>query len=136
MEWIFDASISLAWCFDDERTSQTDALLNRLRDGSPAVVPQVWPLEVTNVLVLAGKKKRITAARRREFLAMLQGAPITVEMLSRKTLFNDVLLLAEKHNLTSYDASYLELAMRLALPLATVDKDLVRAADDAGVALL
>ena len=62
MEWVFDASITMAWCFDDERTDATDALLRRL-PHSPATVPQLWSLEVANVLALAVKKGRITTAK-------------------------------------------------------------------------
>jgi predicted nucleic acid-binding protein len=67
---------------------------------------------------------------------MLENAPITVDLLSTGSVFNDLLQLAEKYHLTSYDASYLELAMRSSVPLATLDKPLRRAAKDAGVALL
>ena len=69
MEWVFDASVTMAWCFDDERTADTDALLRRLAT-SPAIVPQLWPLEVGNVLALAVRKARLTAAQRAQFIAL------------------------------------------------------------------
>jgi predicted nucleic acid-binding protein len=136
MEWVFDTSVTMAWCFDDERTPQTEAMLDRLVAGSPAVVATIWPLEVANVLSLAASKRRITQARRRQFLAMLESMPITVDAHSMKSVFADVLQVAEQFHLTAYDASYLELSMRLALPLATLDKPLRNAAARAGVVVL
>ncbi|HUB27962.1 MAG TPA: type II toxin-antitoxin system VapC family toxin [Tepidisphaeraceae bacterium] len=135
-EWVFDASVTLAWCFDDERTANSDALFDRLKSRIPAIVPQIWPMEVTNVLALAGRKGRITVAERRQFLSMLESASVTVDAPSMATIFNDVLAIAQSHRLTAYDASYLELAMRLGLPLATLDKDLHKAARAAGLRLL
>jgi predicted nucleic acid-binding protein len=136
MEWVFDTSVTMAWCFDDERTDETDALLDRLAAGKAATVPQIWPLEVANVLAQVARKGRISMAKRRQFLAMLESSAISVDVLSARSVFNDVLQLAEKHHLTSYDASYLELSMRTGLPLATLDKALRKAARDAGVSLL
>jgi predicted nucleic acid-binding protein len=136
MEWVFDTSITMAWCFEDERTDETDALLDRLASGSAALVPQVWPLEVANVLTQAARKGRVKPAKSRQFLAMLESAAITVDLLPIASVFNEILQLAGEHHLTSYDASYLELAMRTGLPIATLDKALRRAANRAGVGLL
>lgn len=136
MEWVFDASVTMAWCFDDERSPETDALFDRVAAGSPAVVPQIWPLEVANVLTLVVRKGRINQTQRRQFLAILESAAISIDVLPAKPIFSDVLQLAEKHRLTAYDASYLELAMRLGLPLATLDAALVKAARATGVRLL
>lgn len=136
MEWVFDTSVTMAWCFEDERTAETDALFDRLAMRSAAVVPHIWPLEVANVLAMARRKGRITEAKHRQFLSLLAGASIEVESRSMGEVFNDVLSLADKHRLSCYDASYLELAMRLGLPLATLDKDLRKAGAAAGLHLL
>jgi predicted nucleic acid-binding protein len=136
MEWVFDASVTIAWCFDDERSPETEELLDRLVARSPAVVPQIWPLEIANVTTLAMRRGRINAAKRLEFLSMLESATIAVDHSAMNWIFRDVIQLADKYKLTSYDASYLELAMRLGIPLATLDKDLLRASRDAGVKLL
>ncbi|HTW94284.1 MAG TPA: type II toxin-antitoxin system VapC family toxin [Tepidisphaeraceae bacterium] len=136
MEWVFDASVTMAWCFDDERTPETDAMLDRLLLPSPAVVAQIWPLEIVNVLVMAYRKGRITVARGQQFLATMQCAPVAVDRCPITTVFNEVMLLADKYHLTAYDASYLELAMRLGVPLATLDRDLRKAAVAAGIQLL
>jgi predicted nucleic acid-binding protein len=136
MQWVFDASITMAWCFEDERTAQTDALLDQLVTNLPAIVPQIWPLEIANVLVHATRKGRISQAKRRQFLTLLSGAPITVDLRPAPEIFDHVLLLADKHRLTAYDASYLELSMRLGVPLATSDDDLRRAALSVGLRMM
>jgi len=136
MDWVLDTSVTMAWCFEDERTDKTDALLDLLSQGDKAIVPQIWPLEVANVLVLATRKKRITPAQRRQFLELMEGSPIRVDITSSGTVFNEVLNLAETHQITSYDASYLELAMRRGLGLATLDKNLKKAAATVGVTCL
>jgi predicted nucleic acid-binding protein len=135
MEWVFDASVTLAWCFDDERTEVTDALFRCLAT-SPAVVPQLWPLEVANVLGLAVRKARLTPAKRAEFIAVLNASPIHIDTGTAANAFDTILPIADAHQLTTYDAAYLELAMRLALPLATLDQHLRTAAGAAGVPLL
>lgn len=136
MEWVFDASVTMAWCFDDERTPQTEALFDRLIQGSEAVVPQIWPLEVLNVLILAGRRGRITSDKRAEFLALMNSAPIRIDDETITRASSETLALAEAHRLTIYDATYLEVALRHKLPLATLDKELRAAATAAGVPLL
>jgi predicted nucleic acid-binding protein len=135
MEWVFDASVTMEWCFDDERTAETDALLRRL-GTSPAIVPQLWPLEVANVLALAVRKGRLTSPQRAQFIALLEGSNIHIDSDTASRAFGPTLALAEAHGLTLYDATYLELAERRRLPLATLDRDLRTAATAAGVVLL
>src|SRR6476659_5532934 len=106
MQWVFDASTTLAWCFADEKTPAADALLDRL-SVTPAAVPQVWPLEVANVLLIATRKGRISAADRSSFVSLLQSLPIHVDTVPAGQVFTTTLSLAESHQLTSYDASYL-----------------------------
>jgi predicted nucleic acid-binding protein len=138
MPWVFDASIVMAWCFDDERTDATEALLERL-DRDLGTVPQLWHLEVANVLSNAMRKRpkaRITESGRTQFLEMLAGAPIRVDTQTQQHAWATTLSLADKHKLSVYDAAYLELAMRLGVPLATLDADLRAAAKICGVPLL
>ncbi len=135
MEWVLDASIAVSWCFENERTSQGDAILDRLRDR-PAVVPQVWWLEVANALVCALRRGRITPAERSEFLNTLAAHPIHTDGQTSRQAFGEITSLADQFRLTTYDASYLELARRLDVPLATFDSELQAAARQAGVALL
>lgn len=135
MEWVLDASVTVGWCFEDERTPHLEGLLDRLRD-SPAVVPQMWSLEVANVLILAVRRRKITVAERSEFLKMLNSHPIHTDLETSDIAFGSILTLADKYQLTSYDAAYLELAMRLGIPLATLDTHLRAAAKKVGVPLL
>ncbi len=138
MPWVFDASIAMAWCFDDEKTLQTDALLDRLATD-PATVPNLWHLEVANVLVQAIRKKpksRITSTQRAQFLAMLDNATIHVDPHTHPHAWNSTLDLADKFQLSTYDAAYLELALRLDTQLATLDKALRAAAKSLGLSVL
>jgi predicted nucleic acid-binding protein len=125
--FVLDASVAVAWCFEDESTSAAWALLDRLRTA-PGHVPELWALEIGNILLGAEKRRRITQARTVEFLGILGDLSIRVDPDLPGRAFRDVLPLARERRLTTYDATYLELAMRLGLPLATKDKALARAA--------
>lgn len=135
MEWVLDASLTLAWCFEDQRTPHIDSLLDRLR-VQPAIVPQIWSLEVANVLVLAVRRGKINPAQRAGFLEMLAAHSIQTDIHTSELAFGSILIVADQFGLTTYDASYLELAVRTGLPLATLDIQLRTAATKAGVPLL
>lgn len=137
MPFVFDCSIAMAWCFEDEASDATDALLDRLGDD-PAVVPNLFHLEVANVLAgaLRARKPRITPAQRAQFLALMTAARITVDDRTQAQAWNATLDLADRHALSAYDAAYLELALRLRLELATLDADLRKAALAEGVTVL
>lgn len=133
--FVLDCSVAVAWCIDDEASPATDALLERVRDEG-AVVPQLWPLELGNVLLVASRRGRLTAsgvAGRLDLLAELQ---IEIDDETAARAFREVLALGRSENLTTYDASYLELAMRRSLPLATKDIALAEAAVRQGVPLV
>jgi predicted nucleic acid-binding protein len=125
--FVLDASVAVAWCFEDESTPAAWALLDRLRTA-PGHVPALWALEIGNILLGAEKRQRITQARTVEFLSILGELDIRIDPDLPGRAFRDVLPLARERRLTTYDATYLELAMRLGLPLATKDKALARAA--------
>jgi predicted nucleic acid-binding protein len=125
--FVLDASVAVAWCFDDESTPAAWALLDRLR-AAPAYVPVLWALEIGNILVGAERRRRITQARAVEFLGILGDLDIHVDPDLPGRAFRDILPIARESRITTYDASYLELAMRLGLPLATKDTVLARAA--------
>ena len=133
--FVLDASVALAWCFDDESTPVAWGLLDRLR-SAPAHVPALWALEVGNILLGAERRRRITQARAVEFVGILGELDIRVDHEVAGRAFRDVLPLARAQRLTTYDAAYLELAMRLGLPLATKDAALVRAAAALRIATL
>jgi len=124
--FVLDASVAVAWCFDDESTPAAWALLGRLRTA-PGHVPVHWALEIGNILVGAERRRCITQARAVEFLGILGDLDIRVDPDLPGRAFRDMLPLARETRITTYDASYLELAMRLGLPLATKDRALARA---------
>ena len=134
-DFVMDNSVVMAWCFDDEASSYTDAIQDLLAQNF-AFVPSIWPLEVTNVLLVAERKKRISKAASGHFIAMLSQLPIVVDSNEPKRVFHDVLSLARQYKLTSYDASYIELAIRKGLPIASLDKAILKAAKDIQVPIM
>ena len=132
MRCVVDCSAAVAWYFDDEANKESERLLATvLKEG--AIVPCLWRTEFVNVLVMAEKHRRITAAKRREIIRDAESLPITVDQTP--PLLTRLADLAAEYRLTAYDAAYLELAQRLTLPLATQDRDLIKAAKAAGVGL-
>lgn len=132
---VLDCSIAVAWCFEDEADPAIDALLDGLR-AAGAVVPALWPLEMTNVLLQAERRGRIAMAAVDARLAAFAALPITVDSVSWPQNSSTILGLARLHGLTTYDAAYLELAMRRCLPLATKDRTLEQACRAVGVVVL
>ncbi|MCC6621398.1 MAG: type II toxin-antitoxin system VapC family toxin [Deltaproteobacteria bacterium] len=132
MSWVIDASIALAWCFEDERDESSDALLDRAT-SDPIDVPDLWVAEVANVLALAVRRGRLRRQDAARFTELLRALPIA----SHPPASIDALVtIAHETGLTAYDATYLELAARLGAPLATRDDRLARAARARGVALI
>ena len=134
-DFVLDASVALAWCFEDENTPSARQILARLR-AEAASVPATWPIEVANVLALAERRRRITPADSAEFIAKLEDVAILVDGETSSRAFGRVLDLAREERLTTYEAVYLELAMRLGVPLASKDADLCNAAQRLGVGVL
>ncbi len=118
--FVIDASVALAWCFDDEATEATRALLDRFEDER-AEVPSLWHLELANALAMGERKGRITPARASEFISLIDGLPIVIDERTPNVALSSVLELSRREELSAYDASYLELAMRRGVPLATKD---------------
>ena len=131
---ILDCSAAVSWIFHDEGDAASDALLDRVAEGG-ATVPALWPFEIANVLLVAERRKRFTAADRAQALAFLDGLPIRVDPQSLERAWVETINLAQAHRLTAYDASYLELALRHGLPLASRDNALRSAALACGVTL-
>lgn len=133
-EFVLDASVVMAWCFEDEANIYADAVLDRLRENR-ALVPSIWPLEVANVLVAAERRKRITKAEGVHFIELLRQLPIQVDLSSEQRIFDAVLNLACEHTLSTYDAAYLDLAMQTGHQLATLDSALRQAAARSGLTI-
>jgi predicted nucleic acid-binding protein len=132
---VLDVSLSCAWCFADEASVEAWAILERLHTAR-AHVPSLWLWETGNVLVQAERRGRISAAAIRTFLGLLESLPISIDQPTIDSTWHDTLALARSHRLTSYDAAYLELALRRSLPLASRDRALQSAARLEGVPLL
>jgi predicted nucleic acid-binding protein len=133
-DFVVDNSVVMAWCFLEEENEPADAALDALTRVT-AHVPSVWPLEVLNVLLAAERRNRIGPADSTRFLELLEQLPIEVENedVARRT--GDLLHLSRACGLSSYDASYLDLALRKGMPLATADRGLIRAARKCQVSL-
>lgn len=132
---VLDSSVGLAWVLPGEGDGATEALLDEVA-AEGAAAPGLWPLETANVLLRAERAKRITSDERRRALATLAALPIHIDADTAVQAWDRTLNLAEAQGLTLYDASYLELALRLSLPLASLDRTLRRAAAVCGVLLL
>jgi len=135
MSVVLDASITLAWALADELTPAVGTVFANVQ-ASGGWVPGLWRLEVANVLELNVRRGRHPAAIRDETLADLSQMPIRLDAETDRHAWGETLRLAQVHRLTSYDAAYLELAMRRRLPLATLDADLRKAASAEGVTVL
>lgn len=132
MNFVLDASVALAWCFEDEWHGYADAVLDSLRE-SEAIAPCHWPLEVANALVAAERRGRIEAAAAARFVELLLTLPIAVDPGTRAGPFTGARRLARTHRLSVYDAEYLDLALRVGAPVATLDAALAAAAEAEGV---
>ncbi|MBP7074464.1 MAG: type II toxin-antitoxin system VapC family toxin [Rhabdochlamydiaceae bacterium] len=125
--FVLDCSITMTWCFEDESTAYTDSILENFKNIT-AIVPTIWPLEVANVLLLSKKRGRITEVQSASFIDALSALPITVDSSTSAKAMRSIFLIANKAELTIYDAAYLELAIREKIPLMTLDKKLAQAA--------
>jgi predicted nucleic acid-binding protein len=135
VSFVVDNSVALAWCFENAQTTEIMALLDRASETG-AAAPQLWPIEALNGLLTAERRGRIDGAMRRRLAGFLRDLPIRIDDEMASRAWGATAQLAELHRLTAYDAAYLELALRLGLPLATGDQPLIAAARSAGVPLL
>ena len=134
MAFVLDCSVTMAWVFPDEANESTDRLRDSLIEGS-AFVPSLWPVEVGNVLLIATRRGRIARDDWHRIHANLGSLPIEIDPVSTTRVWGVALELAAEHQLSVYDAMYLELAMRLQLPLATLDNALGAAGRSEGLAV-
>jgi len=133
--FVIDASVTLAWCFEDESSAAADAVLDRL-EREQARAPAHWPLEVANALRTAERRGGLDAADLPRLRALLAALPVEIVPVELATAIGGVLEAARGYELTACDAAYLHLAAVRALPLATVDDRLRDACVRAGVELL
>ena len=131
---VIDSSIAAAWCFPDEQTPYTKAVLQAVAAPAVAVAPRLWAYEIRNSVLMGVRRSRISRTHAEDFLDTLKSLPIR---LTDPLSYDDVFALADRHGLTVYDAAYLDayldLAVREGLPLASLDGALIRAARQSGV---
>jgi predicted nucleic acid-binding protein len=132
MPLVIDASVVAAWHFPDERSAAGDSFLARL-ESDRALMPALWWFEVRNVLLIGERRGRTAREYTERFFDFLRGLPIDIAPFPQELA---VLNLARRHQLSFYDATYLELAQRERIALATLDRALVRAATSEGVLLI
>ena len=136
-DFVLDNSIAMRWHLESEKTSDqkyAESVLISLSEVD-AVVPNLWHLEATNVLLAAEKRGDTTTGEVERFISQLESLPLYVDPLTANQSFSRIMALARAYKLSSYDAAYLELAVREGLPIASLDKDLVKAAKKADVGI-
>ena len=131
-EIVIDACVALAWCFPDEANGYADAVLEGL-ERHTMLVPALWPVEITNALLVAERRRRIKASETRQFFALINELPVVMDSRSVTDAVSNLLPLGREYGLSAYDATYLELAMRHGASLATLDSKLQSAARKAGI---
>lgn len=129
--FVLDGSVALAWLFHDEQDPYADAIVGKL-PHIEMLVPRLWHLEIANVLLVGERRRRSTQADTTTWLTFLSRLPVLVDGETELRAWSDTVALARQHGLSAYDASYLELAMREGVPLATLDARLKSAAHAVG----
>lgn len=135
MSFVLDASVTMSWAFEDEADAYSDIVLDKLRK-SHAITPDIWALEIANTLLVGERTGRLNESKIAYFLGLIAALKVNVIPVGLDLATGTILILAREHKLSSYDAAYLELAMREGVPLATCDDRLKAAAKRAGLALV
>lgn len=135
IKFVLDCSIAISWCLVDEDNDYANKVLELMPDAE-AFVPEIWSLEIANTLLVAERRNRITVAQTQEAINLLESLLISIDSLTSSQALKQTLIIGRNQGLASYDAAYLELALRLNLPLATNDNRLIEAAIRCNVPLL
>ncbi len=134
---VLDNSVAMRWCFkdgSDSDLSYADKVLDRLADTT-FLVPNLWHLEAANVIARAQKRQWLTIEQMQQFLDLVRQLPLKVDLETAKKAMAETFILANAHNVSVYDAAYLELALRNHVPLATLDLALRKAASNVNVTI-
>jgi predicted nucleic acid-binding protein len=126
--FVADASVAIGWVHPARATALTNQLLQAIYDGAPVDVPAIWPLEISNALLVLVRRKKLLDAERIASLAALQRIAVRIDYEMSALAFTKLSAMAAEHQLSVYDAAYLELAQRRRLPLACKDGALQEAA--------
>ena len=135
MPFVLDSSVALAWVLPDESNPALDRLCDRL-SNDVALVPPIWPLEIGNALLVAVKRGRLTTRDLNRLTSELRALPVEIDTASTARSLDETLSLAQRYDLTTYDASYVELAQRRNVALATLDHRLRKVCSSAKLSLL
>lgn len=133
--FVADASVAIAWVHPAQATPETDAMLDRLAAGDSLVVPALWPLEVANALTVLRRRRKLTLDEVRTAIEIIRELPAVIDHEAAAMAFTRLVDLATRHELTIYDATYIEVATRRQLPLASNDARMKQAAIRSGVGL-
>ena len=133
---VVDASVGFSWVYESQATTDTDALLNDVVAGAAVVVPTLWFFEIANVLLIAERRKKLTAAQRKTARKSLEALSLTVDEEGHRSAFHKISEISDKYGLSIYDGTYLELALRRKLAIASRDEPLRAGAKKAGVEVL
>lgn len=133
--FVADASVAIAWVHPAQATPETEAMLDRLAAGDFLVVPALWPLEVANALTVLRRRRKLTPDEARTGIEIIRALPAVIDHEAAAVAFTRLVDLASEHELTIYDATYIELATRRQLPLASNDTRMKQAAIRSGVHL-
>lgn len=133
--FVTDASVAIAWIHPAQATPETDSMLDRLAMGDSVVVPALWPLEVANAITVLRRRRKLTADEARSAIQIVRELPATIDHEAATMAFTRLVDLASEHELTIYEAAYIELAIRKRLPLATNNAQMKQAAMRSGVEL-
>lgn len=132
---VLDASVALAWCFPDEVSEYADRVLLQAQ-GTNLYVPAIWAIEIANALWIGERRGRIHSPEIRRFADLLMDLNIVEDLQRLPVAVANILPLAREHNISAYDAAYLDLAIRRRWPLATLDTAQQAAAHAAGIDVL
>ena len=133
--FVADASVAIGWVHPAQATRQTAAMLDAIADGATLEVPALWPLEVANALIVLVRRRKLSEDERQAGLGWLRGLRLRIDHESASVAFSRLSELAGAHQLSVYDAAYLELAQRRTLVLGSKDGALRKAAKQMGVGL-
>ncbi|OGR97938.1 MAG: hypothetical protein A2V88_15050 [Elusimicrobia bacterium RBG_16_66_12] len=136
MDFVIDASSAMAWALPDEHSARAEKILARVTEESSLWIPSLWWYEVANVVVMARRRKRLSEAQGARVIELLSRFPLQTDSSPGAMSAARLSQLAQEHALSAYDAAYLELAERRGLALVTFDRELIRAAREAGVPLV
>lgn len=134
--FVLDTSFTLAWILEEEGQEERVENAFALLDDLAAAVPSLWFYEVSNALFVNERRGRLSLPETTRAIALLKTLPINIDSECESRTRSEILTLARTHNLTVYDATYLDMSMRMSLPLATLDKELIQASQSLGVELL